>query len=107
MIDAKNSTELMQGANPLAGVALSFVGVGVMAEAMIAGLLKQQLVQATQITGSHPRAARREELAARYGIRVLESNRDAVAQQHVSAAATDASDTARGGIVVLAVQPQK
>src|SRR5256885_2194129 len=39
MIDAKNSTELMQGANPLAGVALAFVGVGVMAEAMIAGLL--------------------------------------------------------------------
>src|SRR2546423_4297639 len=104
MTETQSNTELTQDANPLAGVRLSFVGVGVMAEAMIAGLLKQQLVQPAQITGSHPRAARREELAQRYGIRAVESNRDAVAQQHVGK--TDTSDTARGRLVVLAVKPQ-
>ncbi len=83
--------ELSERANPLADVSVSFVGVGVMAEAMIAGLLKQQLVKPAQVTGSHPRAARREELAARYGIRVVESNGEA----------------AQGAIVVLAVKPQK
>jgi len=79
------------GENPLAGVELSFIGTGVMAEAMIAGLLKQQLVTAAQVSGSHPRPARRAELAERYGIRMVEGNRDA----------------ARGAIVVLAVKPQK
>ena len=89
------------GANPLAGVPLSFVGVGVMAEAMIAGLLKQQLVQPAQIIGSHPRAARREELAQRYGIHVVESNREAVMLSN------DTPPAAHGAIVVLAVKPQK
>jgi pyrroline-5-carboxylate reductase len=83
--------ELTTNANPLAGVELSFIGVGVMAEAMIAGLLKQQLVTPAQVSGSHPRAARREELAEQYGIRVVESNPEA----------------AHGAIVVLAVKPQK
>jgi pyrroline-5-carboxylate reductase len=99
MTDAKDSAELTEGANPLAGVPLSFIGVGVMAEAMIAGLLKQQLVQPAQVSGSHPRAARREELAERYGVRMVESNRAAVAPSDDSAP--------RGGIVMLAVKPQK
>ena len=64
-------------ANPLRGAQLSFVGVGVMAEAMIAGLLRRQLVTRAQIVGSHPRAARREELQTHYGIRMVESNREA------------------------------
>src|ERR1044071_1365585 len=64
-------------ANPLRGAQLSFVGVGVMAEAMIAGLLRRQLVSRAQIVGSHPRPARREELHTQYGIRVVESNREA------------------------------
>ncbi|HYP01933.1 MAG TPA: hypothetical protein VER76_17210, partial [Pyrinomonadaceae bacterium] len=50
--------------NPLVGVRLVFVGIGVMAESMIAGLLKRRLVAPAQISGSHPRAARREELEA-------------------------------------------
>ncbi len=99
MTETKNSAELTAGANPLAGVPLSFIGVGVMAEAMIAGLLKQQLVQAAQVSGSHPRAARREELAQRYGVRMVESNRAAVVQADEAAL--------RGGTVVLAVKPQK
>ncbi len=90
--------------NPLADVQLSFIGVGVMAEAMIAGLLKQQLVAPAQIAGSHPRAARREELAEQYGIRVVESNAEAAALAHTG---TGTQAAARGSIVVLAVKPQK
>ena len=56
---------------------LSFIGCGVMAEAMIGGLLSQKVVQPPQIVGSHPRPARREELAARYGIQMFEKNTDA------------------------------
>jgi pyrroline-5-carboxylate reductase len=88
-----NSTDdFAQSTNALAAARLSFIGAGVMAEAMIAGLLKQQLVAPAQVAGSHPRAARREELATKYGIEVVEDNR---------AAAADSS------IVVLAVKPQK
>jgi len=77
--------------NPLQAVRLSFIGAGVMAEAIIAGLLRQKLVAPAQIVGSHPRAARREELKTRYGIEVIESNREA----------------ATGALVILAVKPQR
>ncbi|HEX8686316.1 MAG TPA: NAD(P)-binding domain-containing protein, partial [Pyrinomonadaceae bacterium] len=72
-----NTPQPAAPANPLRGAHLSFVGVGVMAEAMIAGLLRRQLVSRGQIVGSHPRPARREELQTQYGIRTLESNREA------------------------------
>jgi pyrroline-5-carboxylate reductase len=91
-------------ANPLADVQLAFLGVGVMAEAMIAGLLKQRLVEPAQIAGSHPRAARRAELAEQYGVRMFESNGEAAAFEHESGAGTS---PARSSIVVLAVKPQK
>ncbi len=77
--------------NPLQAVQLSFIGTGVMAEAIIAGLLRQKLVAPAQIIGSHPRAARGEELKTRYGIDVIENNREA----------------ATGSIVILAVKPQR
>lgn len=63
----------------LAGARLAFVGAGVMAEAMIAGLLARGLVDPSQIVASHPRADRRASLVARHGIEPLESNRDAAA----------------------------
>ncbi len=81
--------------NPLRDARLAFVGCGVMAEAMIAGLLKRRLVEPSRIVGSHPRTHRREELAGNYGISVVEDNRAAV-----EAAGPDA-------LVVLAVKPQK
>lgn len=97
--------------NPLDGVRLVFVGVGVMAESMIAGLLKRRLVAPAQISGSHPRAARREELATKYGIRVVEDNREAVGRdESVSNDAADAAGAGgrgSGAIVILAVKPQK
>ena len=84
-------------ANPLRGAQLSFVGVGVMAEAMIAGLLRRQLVGRAQIVGSHPRPARRDELQTHYGIRMVESNAEAA--RPVDPAATS--------VVVIAVKPQR
>jgi pyrroline-5-carboxylate reductase len=84
---------------------LSFIGCGVMAEAMIAGLLRQKLVTASQITGSHPRTSRRRELEEKYGVRVVESNREAA----MPLAASDKADApaSPNSIVVLAVKPQR
>jgi pyrroline-5-carboxylate reductase len=75
----------------LKGTTVATVGTGVMAEAMIAGLLAGERLEAAQIIGSEPRAERREELAARFGIRTTPSNAEAV----------QAAD-----VVVLAIKPQ-
>ena len=91
--------------NSLATARLAFIGCGVMAEAMIAGLLRQRLVTPEQIVGSHPRAARRAELQAKHAIRMVESNRVAAAQS--SATEKDEDDAYRNSIVVLAVKPQR
>jgi pyrroline-5-carboxylate reductase len=102
--------------NPLRASRLSFVGCGVMAEAMIAGLLRRALVSPSQIVASHPRPARREELEARYRIRVIEDNREAATAQGEGLSAN--AETARGdeagaeagapiSVVVLAVKPQR
>lgn len=94
--------------NALRGAHLSFVGCGVMAEAMVAGLLRRRLVAPAQITASHPRAARRDELAARYRIRAVESNRDAAtAARDRPAAAVDERNAVAPSLVVLAVKPQR
>lgn len=77
--------------SPLAQRTIATVGSGVMAEAMIAGLLRGELVTPDQVVASHPRAARREELTRLYGIRTVASNAEAV----------DAAD-----IVLLAIKPQ-
>ena len=96
--------------NPLRGARLSFVGCGVMAEAMVAGILRRALVAPSQIVASHPRAARREELRARYGIEVFESNcqaATAVAETGGAKKTDDDRDGARPSVVVLAVKPQR
>jgi pyrroline-5-carboxylate reductase len=82
----------------LAGTRLSFIGCGVMAEAIIAGLLGKNLVKPEQVVGSHPRAERREELERKYGIRLFENNSEAVGYQ-----ATPTTSS----IVVLTVKPQR
>jgi len=75
----------------LASRSIATVGSGVMAEGIIAGLLRGNLVEAGQLVASHPRADRREALAAAHGIRTVGSNADAV----------------RGAdIVLLAIKPQ-
>jgi pyrroline-5-carboxylate reductase len=75
----------------LAGRSIATVGSGVMAEAIIAGLLRGQLVSAGSIVASHPRADRRESLERAHGIRTVESN----------AAAVEGAD-----IVLLGIKPQ-
>ncbi len=63
--------------NPLSDARIAFVGAGVMAESMIAGLLKNALVPAQHVVASHPREDRRQRLQERFGIFTTESNRDA------------------------------
>jgi pyrroline-5-carboxylate reductase len=75
----------------LAGRTIATVGSGVMAEAIIAGLLRGQLVAPEQIVASHPRPDRRETLARIHGIRTVDGN----------AAAAAGAD-----IVLLAIKPQ-
>jgi pyrroline-5-carboxylate reductase len=62
----------------LAGRRIATVGSGVMAEAIIAGLLRGNLVAPDQVVASHPRADRRESLERTHGIRTVESNADAI-----------------------------
>jgi pyrroline-5-carboxylate reductase len=64
--------------SPLSKVSIATVGSGVMAEAMIAGLLRGKLVEPGQVVASHPRVERREHLAREYGIRTVADNTEAV-----------------------------
>jgi pyrroline-5-carboxylate reductase len=63
---------------PLSERTIATVGSGVMAEAMIAGLLRGELVSPDQIVASHPRAERRDHLRTEYGIRVVGDNTSAI-----------------------------
>jgi pyrroline-5-carboxylate reductase len=75
----------------LKNLTLSFIGSGMMAEAIIIGLLNQQLVEPEQIIAAGPRPERGEKLAARYGVRWTTDNEEAAEQ---------------GQIVILSVKPQ-
>jgi pyrroline-5-carboxylate reductase len=70
---------------------IAFIGSGIMAEAMIKGLLRQSLVEPNQIVASGPRPERGQQLFDRYGVRTTVHNVEA---------ATGAD------IVVLSVKPQ-
>ncbi len=71
---------------------LTIIGPGVMAEAIIAGLIRNQVLPAQKIIAAGPRPERGSELIERYGIRFTADNAEAVS----------AAD-----IVILAVKPQK
>jgi pyrroline-5-carboxylate reductase len=71
---------------------IAFIGPGVMAEAMIAGLLHKKLADAKNITASGPREERGAELKKKYGIQITTDN----------AAAIHEAD-----VVVLSVKPQR
>ena len=70
---------------------IAFVGSGVMAEAMIKGLLRQGLVTPEQVTASGPRPQRGQELFDRYAVGTTTDNVKAVESAEV---------------VVLAIKPQ-
>jgi pyrroline-5-carboxylate reductase len=75
----------------LSGATIATVGSGVMAEAIIAGLLRGNLVSPDHLVASHPRADRREALERAHGIRTVDSN----------GAAVEGAD-----IVLLGIKPQ-
>jgi len=56
---------------------ISFVGGGVMGEAMIQGLLSKNLVKATGITVAEPRKDRSKELQQHYAVKITSDNRRA------------------------------
>lgn len=79
------------GGHTLGDTSLGVVGAGAMGEAMLAGLVDRKLIDPGRVTASHPRAERRDALAAAHGIRVTADN---------LAAAHDAD------VLLLAVKPQ-
>ncbi len=79
------------GTNPLRDARVGIVGTGVMAESMLAGLLREGLVEPQQVTCSHPREERRQALRQAHAVTVTDDNAEA----------------ARGAdVVLLAVKPQ-
>jgi pyrroline-5-carboxylate reductase len=70
---------------------VAFVGGGIMGGAIIHALVTKNEVEPNQIIASEPLLERREELRARYGIRVTADNAAAISE---------------ADIVVLAVKPQ-
>ena len=77
--------------SPLAQRTIATVGSGVMAEGIIAGMLRGRLVDANQVVASHPRAERREQLAQAHGVRTVASNLEAI----------EGAD-----VIILAIKPQ-
>ncbi|MDM7924320.1 MAG: pyrroline-5-carboxylate reductase [Pyrinomonadaceae bacterium] len=81
----------------LKDLGLAFIGCGVMGESMVAGLLRKGVVDPQNISASHPRESRRDELKEKYGIAAYASNAEAarsVAEHENS-------------VVVLCVKPQR
>ena len=82
---------ILPAMSPLADRTIATVGSGVMAEAMIGGLLRAGLVPPGRIVASHVREERREHLAREYAIRTVATNAEAV----------DGAD-----VILLAIKPQ-
>ena len=70
---------------------IAFIGSGIMAEAVITGLLRQEVTSADCIVASGPRVERGDYLSEKYGVGVTTDNREALKE---------------AGIVVLSVKPQ-
>lgn len=70
---------------------IAFIGSGAMGEAMIKGLIAQDVVQAPKIMASDPVGTRRDQMKAQFGVSTTDSNRSAVKDADV---------------VVLSVKPQ-
>jgi len=71
---------------------IAFIGPGMMAQAMIAGLVRNQVAPAENLLASGPRQERVDELKKRYGIQPFTNNAEAVRQ---------------ADIVILSVKPQR
>lgn len=73
------------------GETISFIGAGVMGEAMIKGLLHQRLLSPRSILAADPNRSRLDEIGEKYGIRCTADNQSAAEE---------------AGILVLSVKPQ-
>jgi pyrroline-5-carboxylate reductase len=71
---------------------ITFIGPGMMAQAMISGLVRKEVIAPGQVLISGPRQERVDELADRYGVKPYTDNAEASAQADV---------------VVLSVKPQR
>lgn len=71
---------------------IAFIGPGAMAEAIIAGLMRQKLAKPENIIASGPREERGTELNKKYGIKTTTDN---------------ASAASHADVVVLSVKPQR
>ncbi|MGV8025222.1 MAG: pyrroline-5-carboxylate reductase [Anaerolineaceae bacterium] len=76
----------------LSDIKITLIGPGVMAEAMLKGLLNKKLAKPQHICISGPNAERNQELHTVYGVQSFTDNRAAAAQ---------------ADIVVLAIKPQR
>lgn len=56
---------------------ISFIGGGVMGEAIVQGLLAKKLLDAEDVSVSEPRQERRKELRKKHGVKVTADNREA------------------------------
>ena len=77
--------------SPLRETTVGVIGAGVMAEAIIAGLLERQLVAPSAVVASHPRADRRTFLHETHRVSVTDDNLEAAR---------------RADVVVLGIKPQ-
>lgn len=76
----------------LENLKIAFIGPGVMAEAMIAGLIRNDVAEAELILASGPRQERVDFLHSRYGVQGLTDNAEAASQ---------------ADILILSVKPQR
>jgi len=70
---------------------ITFIGAGTMGEAMIRGLLHNNVAKVEEIIVSDINQTRRNTLSSQYGVRTMEDNKSASAQ---------------GDMIILAVKPQ-
>ena len=70
---------------------IAFIGAGNMAEALIRGIIRQQLVAPENIIAGEADPGRRQQIGEELGIQVTGDNREAIS---------------RAGIIILAVKPQ-
>jgi len=73
-------------------IKIAFIGSGAMAEAMIAGLLRQKLARTENLRASGPRTERGDQLVEKFGIKSFRDNNAAVSG---------------ADLVVLSVKPQR
>jgi pyrroline-5-carboxylate reductase len=73
-------------------ITIAFIGPGVMAEAMLSGILRNKLTQPGRILISGPAAERNEELHKKYGVQPFTNNGEAAS---------------KADVIILSVKPQR